>query len=122
MRYLDLEITLIELKRVGFIVRDNGLLEAALSRPKATAFGKGAYPTLQLKAAALMHSVVKNHALVDGNKRPSWFLVNNFLLLNGHVLVVSQEDAFLFILSVANDEVNLEQISDWIFQHMVPNT
>jgi len=50
-------------------VRDIGLLEAAAARPRASAFGADAYPTLHHKAAALLHSIVKNHALVDGNKR-----------------------------------------------------
>jgi death-on-curing protein len=50
-------------------VRDLGLLESALARPRASAFGEDAYPDLDSKAAALLHSVARNRALVDGNKR-----------------------------------------------------
>ena len=53
----------------GYKVRDYGLLEAALARPRTSAFGKGAYPGPDAKAAALLHSVARNRALVDGNKR-----------------------------------------------------
>ena len=56
----------------GYAVRDFGLLEAALARPRATAFGKDAYPDLDARAAALLHSIARNHALVDGNKRLAW--------------------------------------------------
>jgi death-on-curing protein len=96
------------------------LLEGALSRPRASVFGEDAYQTLELKAAALMHSVVKNHALVDGNKRSSWFLLNNFVELNGFLIVSAQREAFDFILAVATDELNLEQMAEWISDRLTP--
>lgn len=64
-------------------VRDFGLLDAAIARPKSTVFGLDAYPDLFTKAAALLHSVARNHALVDGNKRTAWASAWVFLGLNG---------------------------------------
>lgn len=119
MRYLSLGVMVKYLTHVGFMVRDLGLLDAALARPKTRLFGSDAYPTLELKAASLMHSLVKNHALMDGNKRSSWFALNAFLLLNGFELDVSESEAFDFILSVATDEVDLEGMAIWIRQHLI---
>jgi death-on-curing protein len=65
------------------LVRDIGLLESALARPQASAFGEDAYPELSLKAAALMESLARNHALIDGNKRLAWVATRLFLVLNG---------------------------------------
>ena len=119
MRYLSLGVMVKYLTHVGFMVRDLGLLDAALARPKTRLFGSDAYPTLELKAASLMHSLVKNHALMDGNKRSSWFALNAFLLLNGFELDVNESEAFDFILSVATDEVDLEGMANWIRQHLI---
>ena len=54
------------------MVGDYGLIDSALARPRASVFGQGAYPDLHLKVAALLHSLARNHALVDGNKRLAW--------------------------------------------------
>ena len=70
-----------------YAVRDYGLLEAALARPRATAFGKDAYPGLDAKAAALLHSIARNHALIDGNKRLALAAVIAFYGLNGRPTV-----------------------------------
>ena len=120
MRYLSLGVLVKYLTQVGFVVRDVGLLDAALARPRARLFGSDAYPTLELKAASLMHSLVKNHALADGNKRSSWFALNAFLLLNGFELVVSESAAFEFILGVANDDLDLQEMASWISSHLTP--
>jgi death-on-curing protein len=118
MRYLSLGVMVKYLTHVGFMVRDLGLLDAALSRPRTRLFGNDAYPTLELKAASLMHSLVKNHALMDGNKRSSWFALNAFLLLNGFELEVAESEAFEFILSVATDRVDLDGMARWIAEHL----
>jgi death-on-curing protein len=118
MRYLSLGVMVKYLTHVGFMVRDLGLLDAALSRPRTRLFGNNAYPTLELKAASLMHSLVKNHALMDGNKRSSWFALNAFLLLNGFELEVTESEAFEFILSVATDRVDLDGMAHWIAEHL----
>ena len=67
-------------------VRDPGLLQSVLARPQATAFGADAYATLEEKAAALLHSLARNHALMDGNKRLAWSCLTMFCALNGHNL------------------------------------
>ena len=67
-------------------VRDFGLLDAAIARPQSTVFGLDAYPDLFTKAAALLHSIARNHALVDGNKRTAWASAWVFLGANGAIL------------------------------------
>ncbi len=83
-------------------VRDHGLLEAALARPAATMFGSDAYPTLHTKAAALLHSLASNHALVDGNKRLAWAACAVFLGINGHRPHARQDDVVHLVVSVAD--------------------
>ena len=83
-------------------VRDYGLLEAALARPRATVFGEDAYPTLELQAAALLLSLVGNHALIDGNKRLGWVGCLLFLSLNGVELRVDADADTELVLSIAD--------------------
>jgi death on curing protein len=84
-----------------YAVRDYGLLEAALARPQATAFGKDAYSDLDAKAAALLHSVARNHALIDGNKRLALAAVIAFYGLNGRRLTLTNDAAYDLVISVA---------------------
>ncbi len=84
-----------------YVVRDYGLLEAALARPQATAFGKDAYPDLDAKAAALLHSIARNHALIDGNKRLALAAVIAFYGLNGRRLTLTNDEAYDLVISVA---------------------
>ena len=91
------------------VVRDHGLLESALARPQASVFGRDAYPTLMLKAAALTHSLVRNHGLVDGNKRLGLSGLIAFLGLNGRRLTWTNDEAYEFIVKIASgalDEVS----------------
>ena len=76
IHYLSLEdlLTLAGDLEVG-PVRDVGLLDSAAYRPQASVFGVEAYPSLDVKAGVLLESVVRNHALVDGNKRLGWLSV-----------------------------------------------
>jgi death-on-curing protein len=90
----------------GYMVRDYGLLEAALSRPQATAFGKDAYPDLDTKAAALLHSIARNHALIDGDKRLALAAVIAFYGLNGRRLTLSNDGAYNLVMSVAAGELD----------------
>ncbi|HEY9389488.1 MAG TPA: type II toxin-antitoxin system death-on-curing family toxin [Mycobacteriales bacterium] len=83
-------------------IRDVGLLESALTRPPATAFGHDAYPTLDEKAAALLHSLVRNHALVDGNKRLGLAGVIAFYGVNGRRLTLTNEAAYKLVTAVAS--------------------
>jgi death on curing protein len=89
-----------------YTVRDYGLLEAALARPRATAFGKDAYPDLDAKAAALLHSVARNHALVDGNKRLALAAVIAFYGLNGRRLTLTNDQAYDLVISVAAGQLD----------------
>lgn len=85
--YLTLPELLELARRLGADeVRDYGLLESALARPKASVFGQDAYPDVWGKAAALMESLARNHALVDGNKRIAWYAAWVFLQINGYRL------------------------------------
>lgn len=87
-------------------VRDIGLLESAVARPHTTVFGDDAYPTLHLKAAAMLHSVVRNHALVDGNKRLGFAGLIAVLGLNGERLAIDNDAAYDLIIAVATGELD----------------
>jgi death-on-curing protein len=83
-------------------IRDIGLLQAAAARPQASAFGEEAYPSIDMKAAALLQTIVAGHPLVDGNKRLGWVAVRLFYGLNGLELRPPANDAFDLIVSVAD--------------------
>ena len=91
-------------------VRDLGLLDSACHRPQAGFFGQEAYPTLAGKAAALMHSLACNHALVDGNKRLALLATVVFLRVNGHRLDLTDDEAFDLTLSVAAGQLDADGI------------
>jgi death on curing protein len=118
--YLELGDALYVIKSLGFYVKDVGLLDSALARPQTTVFGEDAYPSLELKAAALSHSVAKNHALVDGNKRTTWTLMVAFLFQNGYKHNFTEAEGMDFVLGIATDELSLEQAAEMIRQHLVP--
>ena len=90
----------------GVALRDVGLLEAAVARPAASVGGRDAYPTLVEKAAALVHSVVRNHALVDGDKRLGLMLLIVFLGVNGRRLSASNDQAHDFIVLIADGRLD----------------
>ena len=90
----------------GYAVRDYGLLEAALARPRATPFGKDAYPDLDAKTAALLHSIARNHALIDGNKRLALAAVIAFYGLNGRRLTLTNDQAYDLVISVAAGQLD----------------
>jgi death-on-curing protein len=87
-------------------VRDHGLLESALARPRATAFGEDAYSDLHHKAAALLHSLARNHALVDGNKRLALAATIAFYGMNGMRLSLTNDEAYDLIVAVAAGQVD----------------
>lgn len=101
-------------------VRDVGLLESAVGRPQATVFGELAYPDLFEQAAALIHSLARNHALVDGNKRLAWSAMRTMLLLNGTDVRYDVDSAEAFVLSVARGEMEVVAIAAWLRAHEVP--
>ena len=120
--FLDLDGALEQIHFLGFHVRDVGLLQSSLARPNTTLYGADAYPSLDLKAAALMHSIVTSHPLIDGNKRTAWALMITFVLLNGFEVVAETDDAFDFVLDVATESKGLDSIASWIEAHRVPHS
>lgn len=115
IEFLDLD-DLVELAR-GLLgdpppIRDIGLLGSAAARPQTTAFGEDAYPDLVSKAAALLQSIVNNHALVDGNKRLGWLATAVFLELNGiKASRASNDDVYEFIVWIAASNPDLDDIT-----------
>lgn len=99
-------------------VRDLGLLESAAARPRSSAFGQDAYPTFAEKAASLMQSLARNHALVDGNERLAWAATRVFCLLNGHDLVFTVDDAEALVLGVATGELDVAEIARVLRAHL----
>lgn len=94
-------------------VRDFGLVEAAVARPRATVFGVDAYPTAVTKAAALLQSLARNHALVDGNKRTAWASAWVFLHINGVELGdFDVDDAEEFVYDVVSRDLDIDVIAD----------
>lgn len=87
-------------------VRDFGLLESALLRPRTTVMGEDAYPDLLTKAAAMLHSLTTNHALVDGNKRLGWLATWVFCAKNGVELSPDEDEAYDLMIAVASGELD----------------
>jgi len=115
VEYLDLE-DLIELAS-GLAgdpppVRDVGLLGSAAARPQTSAFGEDAYPDMWTKAAALLQSILKNHALVDGNKRLGWLATATFLEINGIQVTQADNDAvYDFVIGVTVGHEDVDEIA-----------
>ena len=113
MIYLTLDEVLSVAARVidgEVLIRDAGLLEAAVARPRTSVFGEDAYPDLHSKSAALLLSICKNHALIDGNKRLSLAAAIVMLGVNGWKLTLSNDEAYDLIIAVATGE--LSEVSD----------
>jgi death-on-curing protein len=109
--YLSLEDLLDLVNALGAgPVRDLGLLDSAGHRPQAGILGQEAYPALAGKAAALMHSLAGNHALVDGNKRLALLATVVFLRINGYALDLTDDEAFALTMSVAAGELDADGI------------
>ena len=109
MIYLTLPELLYIAERVlgpDVAVRDHGLLESALARPQTTLFGEETYATVEAKAAALLHSVARNHGLVDGNKRLALSATLAFLGMNGYRLTFSNDEAYELVMAVAAGELD----------------
>jgi len=107
--FLDLDELLYVAERAlgsAPVVRDYGLLQSALARPRASAFGDDAYPGIHDKAAALLHSLARSHALVDGNKRLSLAGVLAFYGMNGFRLAHTNDEAYQLVVSVATGELD----------------
>lgn len=93
-------------------IQDIGLLGSAVARPQTAVFGQDAYPDIWSKAAALLQSILNNHALIDGNKRLGWLATAVFLEINGvGVIHVSNDDIYQFVIDVAANNPSFEHIA-----------
>jgi death on curing protein len=118
--FLELDDALEVVHALGFYVKEVGLLDSALARPKTSLFGEDAYPSLPLKAAAMSHSLIKNHALVDGNKRTTWALMVSFLFVNGYRHNFTTDEGYAWTLELATDAITIEQAAQSIEKHLIP--
>jgi len=111
--FLDLQ----DLTEIGkslisdFRIRDEGLLESAAMRPQTTIYGEDAYPTFEEKVASLIHSLARNHALIDENKRIAWSAGRIFCLMNGRDLHMPIDDAEKMILDIAKGVIDVADIA-----------
>ena len=102
-------------------IRDLSSLESALARPFQSFENQQLYPSVILKAAALLESLIINHPFVDGNKRTGYTLLRLFLLLNGFDLEASRDDKYEFIISVASGTKDFDSIAEWLTLHTTKN-
>lgn len=121
IRYIDIEDIASLIAHLGIgPIRDVGLIESSLHRPRAVVFGMETYPDLLEKAAALLHSLARNHALFDGNKRIAWASMVLFLRLNGLRVRANTAANLEFMLACARGDLELEQITNWLREHSEP--
>jgi death on curing protein len=118
--YLDVEDLLEVAAGVvdAFAVRDLGLLASSAHRPQTSVFGADPYPSFADKTAALMHSLARNHALVDGNKRLSWAATRVFCQLNDRDLAFSVDEAEALVVSIAAGSVDVPELSAILAEHL----
>jgi death-on-curing protein len=103
-------------------IRDVGLLGSAVARPQTTVGGRDAYPDVWKKAAALLQSVVSNHALLDGNKRLGWLATAVFLELNGiDITTASNDDVYDLVMDVASSTTSVDDLAARLLQ-LLPAT
>lgn len=100
-------------------IRNEGLLDSALESPFQSFGGEELYPSIQAKAARLCYGLVKNHAMLDGNKRIGAHTMLVFLVLNGYELEYTQKELSDLILDVADGKKEYEDILSWILEHQV---
>ena len=120
VQYITLEVVvaihddMVERYGGSFGIRDLGLIQSAIARPQASFSGYELYPTIFDKAAAFFHSLIFNHAFVDGNKRTAMVSTARFLSINGYDLSVIFKEFVEFPLRVENKHLTLEDISSWL--------
>ena len=98
-------------------IRDEGMLDLALNNPFQSFDGKELYPSIQAKAARLCFGLVRNHAMLDGNKRLGTHVMLVFLALNGYELYYSQKELSDVILALASSDIGEKEILQWIIEH-----
>ncbi len=119
MIYLTLEEILIlhnlQIEKFGgsLGIRDIRLLESAIYRPHTTFGGVELYPDIFTKAAALAHSIIKNHAFIDGNKRSGIHAAITFLRINGEMAKYNHQQLFKLAIDISTDKITLEKIAEF---------
>ena len=98
-------------------VRDISLLQSAIARPMSSLGGKDLYPDIFTKTASLMHSIIKNHPFVDGNKRASITAASTFLARNDYTLTAANKELERFTSAVAAENRELKEIASWFKKH-----
>lgn len=101
-------------------VIDSKLLESAVGRPKQSLFGKDAYLTIYIKAAAFFESLTQNHPFYNGNKRTGYAAMKQFLWLNGYRLMADEKEAADFTVYVVVEKPSIEEIAKWIEKYSIP--
>jgi len=101
-------------------LRDRRLLESAVARPQASAFGRDAYPDIVSKAAGLLHSLVLNHPFLDGNKRTAVLAMLVFVDMNGYQLCWDQKEALNFVLRLAEGKIEIEDVVSYLRSRIRP--
>lgn len=111
--YLSLEDVLALINDLGVgPIRDIGLLDSAVHRPQVSVFGDDAYPDIDSKAAVLLESLVRNHTVVDGNKRLGWLATVVFYGLNGISLDAPDDDAYNLVIAIASSTTTYRQAAE----------
>lgn len=103
-------------------VRDEGLLDSALARPKNLLAYGNPPPDVAALAAAYAYGLSKNHAFVDGNKRVAYVAARTFLLLNGWDIAAPPEEKYLTMLSLAEGSLSEEELAHWLRMRLIPYT
>ncbi len=114
---LKLHASLIKATGGSDSIRDEGMLDLALNNPFQSFDGKELYPSIQAKAARLCFGLVRNHAMLDGNKRLGTHVMLVFLALNGYELYYSQKELSDVILALASSDIGEKEILQWIIEH-----
>lgn len=114
---LQIHTRLIETTGGSDGIRDEGMLDSALKNPFQSFGGDELYPSIQARAAQLCFGLVKNHAMLDGNKRLGAHVMLVFLALNGYELVYSQRELSDIIFALAAGKIGAEKILQWITEH-----
>jgi death on curing protein len=117
---LELHRRIIEQSGGAFGIRDVGLLESAIAKPRMTFGGEDLYPSLLEKAAALGFSIIMNHPFVDGNKRTGHAATETFLVLNGIEINASVDEQERLVLAIAAGELGREPFVEWLKRNTAP--
>lgn len=94
-----------------YAIRDEGLLLSAIQRPQTQLYGVDVYVEFEKKVAALMHSLARNHALIDGNKRLAWAAGRIFCLMNNREIHLNVDQAEALVVGIAAGKFEVDEIA-----------